>query len=121
MDYKIITKSSVSQHAVVQGDLKTHAKSIGCIVTQKRLWPYRMNFHEKPWNPSSARRQGAARAQLDRRHDGPLWGLFPRLDEAIAEGLDTALRESLAASLRPESGQAPEIHAFPQVRALAAR
>src|SRR5207247_2584712 len=29
-------------------------------------------------------------------------GLFPRLDEAIAEGLDGPLRESLAASLRPE-------------------
>lgn len=28
-------------------------------------------------------------------------GLFPRLDEQLAEGLDEALRESLAASSRP--------------------
>jgi integrase len=30
-------------------------------------------------------------------------GLFPRLDEQLAEGLDETLRESLAASSRPES------------------
>ena len=31
-------------------------------------------------------------------------GLFPRLEEAIAEGLDDALRESLAGPMRDERG-----------------
>jgi hypothetical protein len=26
-------------------------KSSGCSITQKQLWPYHMNFHEKPRNP----------------------------------------------------------------------
>ena len=30
-------------------------------------------------------------------------GLFPRLEEAIGEGLDAVLRDSLAASVRPET------------------
>ena len=30
-------------------------------------------------------------------------GLFPRLEEAIGEGLDSVLRDSLAASVRPET------------------
>jgi integrase len=30
-------------------------------------------------------------------------GLFPRLEEAIGQGLDSVLRESLAASVRPET------------------
>lgn len=33
-------------------------------------------------------------------------GLFPRLEEAIGEGLDAVLRDSLAASLRPETASA---------------
>ncbi len=48
-------------------------------------------------------------------------GLFPRLDEAIAEGLDTALRESLAASLRPAAASRGEVVAFPQVKGPPAR
>jgi integrase len=32
-------------------------------------------------------------------------GLFPRLEEAIGEGLDGVLRDSLAASVRPETAQ----------------
>ena len=35
-------------------------------------------------------------------------GLFPRLEEAIGEGLDSVLRDSLAASVRPET--APPVH-----------
>jgi integrase len=31
-------------------------------------------------------------------------GLFPRLDEAIAQGLDGTIRESLAAHSRPGTG-----------------
>jgi integrase len=45
-------------------------------------------------------------------------GLFPRLDEAIAEGLDSALRESLAASTRPEDDLAGNLRALPLVRAV---
>ncbi|HEY3213486.1 MAG TPA: hypothetical protein VGL16_09835 [Actinomycetota bacterium] len=33
-------------------------------------------------------------------------GLFPRLEEAIGEGLDGVLRDSLAASSRPETASA---------------
>jgi integrase len=36
-------------------------------------------------------------------------GLFPRLDGAIAEGLDVVLRDSLAASLRPEAASVADI------------
>lgn len=43
-------------------------------------------------------------------------GLFPRLDEAIAEGLDGVLRDSLAAWMRPEPSQSGEIREFPQVK-----
>jgi integrase len=32
-------------------------------------------------------------------------GLFPALDEAIAEGLNRVFREAAAASLRPEAGE----------------
>jgi hypothetical protein len=43
-------------------------------------------------------------------------GLFPRLDEAIADALAAVLRDPLAASLRPGAAASGEIHAFPQVR-----
>ncbi|HEX5902387.1 MAG TPA: hypothetical protein VF028_04645 [Actinomycetota bacterium] len=33
-------------------------------------------------------------------------GLFPRLEETIGEGLDAVLRDSLAASVRPETASA---------------
>ena len=36
-------------------------------------------------------------------------GLFPRLEEAIGEGLGPMLRESLAASVRPETASAAHI------------
>lgn len=48
-------------------------------------------------------------------------GLFPRLDKAIAEGLDGVLRSSLADSTRTEDGQGGRIGAFPQVSDLASR
>jgi hypothetical protein len=34
-------------------------------------------------------------------------GLFPRLDEAVAEGLDRTFRDSLAAWTRPGDGLEP--------------
>jgi integrase len=36
-------------------------------------------------------------------------GLFPRLEEAIGEGLDSVLRDSLAASVRPETASAAHL------------
>ena len=36
-------------------------------------------------------------------------GLFPRLDEAIAEGLDEVLRVSLAGPMRDEDGTVPHL------------
>jgi len=45
-------------------------------------------------------------------------GLFPRLDEAIADGLNEVLRASLAASTRPDAASDPDRKPFAQVRAL---
>jgi hypothetical protein len=36
-------------------------------------------------------------------------GLFPRLDEAIAEGLDEVLRVSLTGPMRDEDGTIPHL------------
>jgi hypothetical protein len=37
-------------------------------------------------------------------------GLFPRLDEAIADGLDEVLRVSLAGPLRDQDGTTAHLH-----------
>jgi hypothetical protein len=37
-------------------------------------------------------------------------GLFPRLEEAIGEGLDSVLRDSPEASVRPETASTVHLH-----------
>jgi hypothetical protein len=64
---------------------------------------------DTPPPPSRSRRarirsdRGSVGSLLNHRHDGPLRGLFPRLEEAIGEGLDWVFRDSLAAWVRPET------------------
>ena len=48
----------------------------------------------------SAGHQGTARALLDHGHDGRIRGPVPCLEEAIGDGLDAVLRESLAGPTR---------------------